>query len=703
MKLFNAYVLALVLTAMPMGPGFCANDLATLEQQAVNAAVSAVADSVVQINTVGGLDRLDQRVLAQGPTTGVIVSQDGYIVSSAFNFVQEPSSILVRLPSGEQLPAEMIGRDDNRMLVLLKVSAEDPLPTPTAAPAGDVRPGDWAVALGRTFSHERVSLSVGIVSALNRMHGRALQTDANVSASNYGGPLVDIQGRVLGILVPMAPPTGNGEESYLMAGSEFYDSGIGFAVPLSQVQDVLERWKNERDLHRGLLGVGLKAGNAYSTPAEITAVWPRSAASQAGLKAKDRIVSVDGHPIKSQNDLRFRVTPRYAGDELELTIRRGRGADAKEITTTVELSAKLPVFKHAFLGILPERSLPAALAEEHKEAEHKEAEDKEARKQSSSEEPADAKDAGDESEAARLIIRGVWPESGADEAGIQDGDRLVSLGDETVTSWAEALEKLDSHSPGEKLSVEINRDDEKQELLVTLEELPTKILPSSFTELKEKTEPKDNASGARELEELKLPEMSQAARYITPSGDGPAPGLLLWLGDAGKEAAEALARQWSDACERDRLIVLIPEPADKAGWSADDQEYLARLLQTAIGRFGVDRRRIVVAGRGKAGQLAYAMAFAFRKEVDGVIVVDSPLPRTLELPDNGPNQRLAVLSIETANTPLGQLLRDDRQQLIEKGYPATQISVDREGADKARLDDEAQAKAARWIDGLDRF
>ena len=87
-----------------------------------------------------------------------------------------------------------------------------------------------------------MSISVGVVSALNRMHGRAIQTDANVSATNYGGPLVDLEGRVLGILVPMAPQAPGAGEANVTAGSEFYDSGIGFAVPLSHVLSVVDRW-----------------------------------------------------------------------------------------------------------------------------------------------------------------------------------------------------------------------------------------------------------------------------------------------------------------------------------------------------------------------------------------------------------------------------------------------------------------------------
>ncbi|MBA3484091.1 MAG: PDZ domain-containing protein [Pirellulales bacterium] len=664
-------------------------DVATLEQQALNAAVDAVADSVVQIRTIGGLDRIGQQELAQGPTTGLIVSADGYIVSSAFNFAQEPTSVLVRLPGGEQRPAETVGRDTNRMLVLLKVDAEEPLPVPPAAAMDGVRPGDWAVAVGRTHSAERVSVSVGVVSALDRMHGRALQTDASVSPTNYGGPLMDVHGRVLGVLAPMALQSGAAETS-AVAGAELYDSGIGFAVPLTHILDVLDRWKEEKELKRGLLGVSLTPGNAHATPPTITAVWPRSPAAEAGWKPKDRIVAIEGKPVDSQTDLRFQVTPRYAGDTFEVTIRRGKGDAAKELKTEVTLSDELPAYRHAFLGVLPERgALEVAPAREDDEP-------------ADEDEKSDEKQAKDDEPAAGVTIRAAWPDSPADRAGLRVGDRITQLGEEKVRSIGEAIAQLNAKSAGDNLTVYATRDDEELKLDVELAELPVDVLSSS--DLPDREEDDDAKRGeAAKLEELKLPEMSQTARYYRPSGDGAPLGLLVWLGDGKKESAEAMLDAWKGVCRRDRLVLLMPEPGDKAGWSTDDMEYLAKLLQTAVGRFRVDSQRVVLAGDGKAGQLAYALAFQGRKLIRGVAVIDSPLPRTLELPDNNPNERLAILSVETQNTPLSLLIRQDRQKLADAGYPATQLVRRGEANRQAMLDATTRGKIARWIDGLDRF
>jgi serine protease Do len=647
-----------------------AEDLAPLEQQAFNSAADAVADSVVQIRTVGGLDEVDNQVLAQGPTTGLIVSPDGYIVSSAFNFATRPTSTLVRLPDGQQAAAEIVGRDANLMLVLLKVESEEPLPVPSAAPMADVRVGDWAIAAGRTYQTDRLNVSVGIVSALARMHGRALQTDANVSAANYGGPLVDIRGRVLGILVPMAPQSGTGETSEV-AGAEYYDSGIGFAVSLQRVLATLPRWIAEKDLKRGLLGIGMSGGNPHATPPTVSAVWPKSPAAKAGWQEGDRIISVDGEPVDSQTELRFQVVPRYAGDKLKIKLRRGKGDAAKEIDTQIELAAELEPFRHAFLGALPQRTAPGG------------------------------KDAD---RASGIALRAVWPNSPADEAGLQPGDRITRLAGKKVNSLDQAIAQLNAKNPGDKLAVVAQRGDKKLELELKLGDLPVDILsPSDVPTSADIADGDQPDAGKPELQKLLLPEFSQPARYLAPQGDGPAPGLLLWLSDGKKGSDEALADAWETTCRRHRLALVIAAPADIRGWSSDDMEYLAQLLPAAIRRLGADSRRIVVGGQGQAGQLAYALAMKGRKLVRGAAVVDSPLPRTLEPPQNSPNERLAVLSVETQDSPLAVLIRRDLERLETAGYPTSRVELRHSPDRPGGLDAVTRGKMARWTDALDRF
>ena len=113
--------------------------------------------------------------------------------------------------------------------------------------------GQWAIAIGRTFAADQTNISVGVISALNRIWGKAIQTDAKVSPNNYGGALTDIRGRVYGVLAPLSPNNQNA-----LAGTEWYDSGIGFAVPLEDIYARLDHLKSGKDLKPGrqVPGVG---------------------------------------------------------------------------------------------------------------------------------------------------------------------------------------------------------------------------------------------------------------------------------------------------------------------------------------------------------------------------------------------------------------------------------------------------------------
>src|SRR5688500_13901848 len=134
--------------------------LQELEEQAVLAAVSKAAPAAVKIETVGGLERVGEVLVNTGPTTGLVVSADGYIVSSAFNFIQQPSSILVTLPGGGRAAAKIVARDHARMLVLLKVTSDSKLQVPAAVPRGEIAVGQWAIAVGRTYEQPEPNLSV---------------------------------------------------------------------------------------------------------------------------------------------------------------------------------------------------------------------------------------------------------------------------------------------------------------------------------------------------------------------------------------------------------------------------------------------------------------------------------------------------------------------------------------------------------------
>jgi serine protease Do len=248
-------------------------------------AVEKVAASVVQIETVGGGERLGGQLRASAPSTGVVVGADGWILSSSFNLSHHPSGIVVTLDDGTKHAAKLAAEDKSRLLALLKIDAEG-LPVPEAVPRSEVVVGKSTVALGKSWEASVPSRSYGIISATNRIWGKALQTDANVSPANYGGPLIDASGRVFGVLTPLSP-----QQDAVAAGVQWYDSGIGFAVPFEDVLTRLEQLK-QGELQRGLLGVRFPSGDLLSSPKVDYVSW-RSPAALAGMQTGDVIEAIN--------------------------------------------------------------------------------------------------------------------------------------------------------------------------------------------------------------------------------------------------------------------------------------------------------------------------------------------------------------------------------------------------------------------------
>ena len=318
---YATLILLTLCVAGPLARPAVAQDLPRLEQQAIQAAVDRVADSLVQIQCVGGRQRVEGMTLGDGPGTGLIVSPDGLILTSRFHFARTPNAILVTLPSGERLAARRVATDSSRGLVLLKVdlpTGSPPLTVPPLASVASARPGAWALAVGRTFDPDAVNVSVGVISATDRVWGKAIQTDAKISPSNYGGALVDIAGRVWGLLVPLSP-----SRESKVAGAAWYDSGIGFAIPYETIRKILPRLARGEDLQSGFLGVSLVSEqNLFGIVPQIQRVHPDSPAATAGLQQGDRIVAVDRQPVATIAELKYQLKPHLAGDEVEILIER---------------------------------------------------------------------------------------------------------------------------------------------------------------------------------------------------------------------------------------------------------------------------------------------------------------------------------------------------------------------------------------------
>jgi serine protease Do len=308
-----------------------------LAPKAFRAAAVRVRPSLVTIESFGGVapsgaGRGMMRP-GEGPTTGVIFSPDGYIITSTFNFARRPPVITVALEDGSRHVARLCGRDNTRKVCLLKIDVPEPLPAAEIAPQSELRVGQWAIAVGMGFGGDDPAVSAGIISALGRIAGRAVQTDAKTSPANYGGPLVDVQGRVIGICVPLHP-----QSKEVTSGVQWYDSGIGFAVPLDGLETVLSAMKDGKTLEPAFLGVQVKSNEGDESKVVVAKVQPDSPAAEAKVQEGDRIVDVDGDPVRDARHLKLLIARHVAGDTVRLTLAR----DEKELAIEVKLAKPPP-------------------------------------------------------------------------------------------------------------------------------------------------------------------------------------------------------------------------------------------------------------------------------------------------------------------------------------------------------------------------
>jgi serine protease Do len=269
--------------------------------QTVRSAIDRVSAAVVRIRIIGNPAAADMAVSSR-VTTGLAISKDGFVLTSTFGLTGQAAGVFVEDMQGERYAASVVARDHVRKLALLKCEQGR---FPVAAYAERQWPvvGATAIAAGRLYGGSVPSVSVGIVSAVNRIFGLAIQTDAKISPVNYGGPLLDLEGRVLGILVPLSP---SDAADSIEAGVEWYDSGIGFAIPIADALKSATALRGGEDRVRGNMGIGLSTRNPLATEFNIAVVHPSSPAARAELQKGDVISEVNGVAIERFHRGKFR-------------------------------------------------------------------------------------------------------------------------------------------------------------------------------------------------------------------------------------------------------------------------------------------------------------------------------------------------------------------------------------------------------------
>ena len=265
-----------------------------------------------------------QRRRASSLGSGFIIDAEGYIVTN-HHVIEGADEITVRLHDDRTLKAELVGSDQETDLALLKVESSEPLPAADWGESEKARVGDWVMAIGNPFGLGG-TVTVGIISAQQRdinagRYDDFIQTDAAINKGNSGGPMFDLDGRVIGVNTAIFSPSG-------------LSVGIGFAIPSQLARNVISQVKKFGEVRRGWLGVRIQTVNEELAEglqldrphgALVASVTEDGPAAEAGIQQGDVILRFDGREVSEMRKLPRMVAETPIGGAVEVVVwRKGR-------------------------------------------------------------------------------------------------------------------------------------------------------------------------------------------------------------------------------------------------------------------------------------------------------------------------------------------------------------------------------------------
>jgi len=347
--------------------------------------------------------------------SGFIISPDGHILTNN-HMVEGAEKVTIELADGRKFTAEITGTDPDSDIAVIKIDADN-LPYLELADSDTLEVGEWVLAIGNPlgFSH---TVTAGIVSAKGRSVGLAtienfIQTDAAINRGNSGGPLLNLEGKVVGMNTAIYGATGN--------------IGIGFAIPVNMAKHAYKQIREGGSVARGYLGIWFKdLDPEYAAALEldkntrgavITDVIKDSAADKAGLKPYDIVIEFEGQPVEKSNDFLNRVAMLSPDTKVDLVVLR----DGKRKSFTVTLGKRPP--EAEIRGNLPAETIEELgfsivnLSEEL------------------------AEQLGYEGDSG-VVVREVVPGSQAEQAGIAPGSLIKEVNRQRVRNTREFNEEI---------------------------------------------------------------------------------------------------------------------------------------------------------------------------------------------------------------------------------------------------------------------
>ena len=383
-----------------------------------------------QKNPFGDRDRFHQ----EGPArdfkqrslgSGFIIDKAGYIVTNN-HVIENADQIKVKLADEREFEAELVGRDPNTDLALIRIKDASGLVPLKLGDSDELSVGSWVVAVGSPFGLEQ-TVTAGIVSAKGRVLGSGpyddfIQTDASINPGNSGGPLLNMNGEVVGI---NAAIVANGQ-------------GIGFAIPVNMAQGIVKQLQAHGSVTRGWLGVSIQDlspelaeyyGIKDKKGVLVAQVFEGDPADKAGIKANDVIVEIDGKSIRSSRELTKTIADLEVGKKTTVTLLR----DGKEKAVNVKIAKRGDSEPLAQRKSEDSEKLGIQIAEAT---------------------PETAKRFGHPETEKGVLVVGVEPGSKAAEAGLRQGDMVKEVNRKPVTSVTELRSEVEK---GDKVQLLIKR------------------------------------------------------------------------------------------------------------------------------------------------------------------------------------------------------------------------------------------------------
>jgi len=395
--------------------------------------IRAVSPGVINVLTYS--EPVEGIAAGRVPTatgSGFLLGPEGYVVSN-HHVVKDAQWIQVRLADGRMFDAELVGSDPDTDLALLRVVDGSELPSVVLGDSDRLEVGDWVVAIGNPFGLDR-SVSHGLISAKERVLGVGplddfIQTDALINPGNSGGPLFNMRGEVVGV------------NSAVISNAQ----GIGFAVPINMLKDLLPNLLDNGHVERGWLGMTVVEEPGKHS-AQVVDVYPGGPAAAAGLRAGDRVTTINGRPVDSYLQLLRKISLLAPGTLVRMGVQRGTAA--REFTARV---AERPV-----------RPTPAGGPTGEVESQG----DLDRLGLSVSDLDVDS--------ANRLGARspfGAWvaqvaPNGPAARAGVRIGDVVVEAAGQRVASVESFRSALAERSAGSRLTLEVERQGRPKRLVL---------------------------------------------------------------------------------------------------------------------------------------------------------------------------------------------------------------------------------------------